>query len=193
MIILISGDTHTGKTLLAQKLLERLHIPYLSMDHLKMGLSRTKTCNLVPESDDEEWVEYLWPIVREMIKTCLENCQHLIVEGCYIPFSWKQDFLPQELEQIHAIWLIFSEHYIREHGNDIIQFEGVIERRKTSYVCLNDMIQANAHNLQQCCQHKLPYLLIDTTYTIDLQQLPFPIKELHSQNLLNTPYSEKSE
>lgn len=35
MIILIAGDTHTGKTNLAQKLLEHYKIPYVSIDHLK--------------------------------------------------------------------------------------------------------------------------------------------------------------
>lgn len=86
MIILIAGDTHTGKTLLAQKLLEKTKFPYLSIDHLKMGLIRSGQCELSADSDDE-LTEYLWPIVREIIKTCIENDQNYIVEGCYIPFG----------------------------------------------------------------------------------------------------------
>ena len=35
MIILITGASHTGKTLLAQKMLEKYKYPYLSIDHLK--------------------------------------------------------------------------------------------------------------------------------------------------------------
>ncbi len=41
MIILIGGSSHTGKTLMAQKLLEKYKFPYLSIDHLKMGLIRS--------------------------------------------------------------------------------------------------------------------------------------------------------
>lgn len=37
MIILITGASHTGKTLLAQKLMERYRYPVLSIDLLKMG------------------------------------------------------------------------------------------------------------------------------------------------------------
>ena len=85
MIILIAGDTHTGKTLLAQRLLEYYKYPYLSIDHLKMGLIRSGQCGLSADSSDAELTEYLWPIVREMIKTCIENSQNQIVEGCYIP------------------------------------------------------------------------------------------------------------
>lgn len=41
MVILITGATHTGKTKLAQRLLEKYKYPYLSMNHLKMGLIRS--------------------------------------------------------------------------------------------------------------------------------------------------------
>ena len=96
MIILITGASHTGKTVLAQRMLERYKYPYLSIDHLKMGLIRSGNTDFTPE-DDEELVGYLWPIVREMIKTAIENNQNLIVEGCYVPFDWRQDFDEQYL------------------------------------------------------------------------------------------------
>lgn len=85
MIILLTGATHTGKTALAQKLLEKYKIPYLSIDHLKMGLIRSGCTNLTPE--DDALTEYLWPIVREIIKTAVENNQSMIVEGCYVPLD----------------------------------------------------------------------------------------------------------
>lgn len=80
MIILITGASHTGKTVLAQKLLEKYKYPYLSIDHLKMGLIRSGYTTLTPE-DDDKLTEYLWPIVREMIKTAIENKQNLIMKG----------------------------------------------------------------------------------------------------------------
>ncbi|MBR5203199.1 MAG: adenylate kinase, partial [Clostridia bacterium] len=100
MIILITGTSHVGKTALAQKLLEKYKYPYLSIDHLKMGLIRSGNTDLTPLSDDEKLTEYLWPIVREMIKTAIENKQNLIVEGCYIPFDWAKDFEKEYLDNI---------------------------------------------------------------------------------------------
>ncbi len=105
MIILITGASHTGKTVLAQRMLEKYKYPYLSIDHLKMGLIRSGNTDLTPE-DDEDLVGYLWPIVREMIKTAIENRQNLIVEGCYIPFNWRQDFDEQYLQSIRFICLL---------------------------------------------------------------------------------------
>lgn len=89
MIILITGASHTGKTVLAQRLLEKYKYPYLSIDHLKMGLIRSGNTDLSPVSSDDELTEYLWPVVREMIKTAIENKQNLIVEGCYIPSTLR--------------------------------------------------------------------------------------------------------
>lgn len=73
MIILITGASHTGKTLLAQKLLEKYNYPYLSIDHLKMGMIRSGNTQLTPVSADTELTMFLWPIVREIIKTVIEN------------------------------------------------------------------------------------------------------------------------
>ena len=134
MIILITGASHTGKTVLAQKMLEKYKYPYLSIDHLKMGLIRSGNTDLTPENDDA-LTEYLWPIVREMVKTAVENKQNLIVEGCYIPFDWRQDFDEQYLAQIRFICLAMTEEYIEKHFDEIINHESDVEARLVEADC----------------------------------------------------------
>ena len=119
MIVLLTGASHAGKTALAQKLLEKYKFPYLSIDHLKMGLIRSGYTALTPESDDRALTDYLWPVVREMIKTAVENSQNLIVEGCYIPFDWEKDFQPEYLAHIRYYCLVMSKRYIENHFQDI--------------------------------------------------------------------------
>ena len=99
MVIIITGATHTGKTVLAQRLLEKYKYPYFSMDHLKMGLIRSKNISLTP-LDDEKLMPYLWGIIKEIIKTAIENQQNLIIEGGYIPFNWAEDFSAEYLKNI---------------------------------------------------------------------------------------------
>lgn len=58
MIIILTGASHTGKTLLSQRMMEKYKIPYISIDHLKMGLIRSGNTSLTP-NDDEEMTTYI--------------------------------------------------------------------------------------------------------------------------------------
>ena len=128
MIIIITGASHTGKTLLAQKLLEKYKYPYLSIDHLKMGLIRSNNILLTP-SDDDLLTDYLWPIICEIIKTAIENKQNLIIEGCYIPFNWRLSFDNEYLDNIYFICLALSSDFIDNNYNQIIKHSNDIEHR----------------------------------------------------------------
>lgn len=169
MIILISGASHTGKTALAQKILEKYKYPYFSIDHLKMGLIRSGNTKLTPTSDDSDLTEYLWAIVREMIKTAIENKQNLIVEGCYIPYDWEKDFETEYLDNIRYYCLVMSEKYIRAHFADIKGYANVIENRLDDESCtLESVIEDNRQVLEQVIEHKVNYILIDDDYKIDV-------------------------
>ena len=166
MVILIAGASHTGKTVLAQKLLEKYHYPYLSVDHLKMGLIRSGQTGLTP-FDDEELTDYLWPIVREMIKTAIENGQNLIVEGCYIPFNWAESFAAEYRKQIRYCCLILSEAYIQSHFDAICSHANDIEKRQDdSGLSRQWLIEDNRKQLESCLQYGLPYILIDERYDV---------------------------
>lgn len=167
MIILIGGATHVGKTAYAQKLMEKNQYPYLSIDHLKMGLIRSGQTKLTP-MDDDKLTDYLWPVVREMVKTAIENKQNLIVEGCYIPFAWQKDFDKKYLDNIRYVCLVMSRQYIENHFGDIQGYASVIEQRlDDSALNKEDMIAENEYNLSQCIAHNLPYILIDKTYEVE--------------------------
>lgn len=170
MIILITGASHTGKTALAQKLLEKYKYPYLSIDHLKMGLIRSGNTTLTPTSDEKLLTSYLWPIVREMIKTAIENGQNLIVEGCYIPFEWAKDFDNEYLDKIKFCCLVMSKKYIEKHFYNIKKFACVIEDRGDDGDCtLEAVMRDNAQILEQCIRHGTEYILIDEDYQIDIE------------------------
>lgn len=170
MIILITGASHTGKTALAQRLLEKYKYPYLSIDHLKMGLIRSGNTTLTPVSDDKALTDYLWPIVCEMIKTAIENDQNLIVEGCYIPFAWSKDFESEYLDNIKYYCLVMSEKYITNHFSDIKKYASVVENRGDDEDCtLETVLRDNAGKLEQCQKYKTDYILIDDEYQIDIE------------------------
>ena len=169
MVYLITGASHVGKTALAQKLLEQYQYPYLSIDHLKMGLIRAGRTDLTPLSDDKDLTDYLWPIVREMIKTAIENKQNLIVEGCYVPLDWEKDFSGEYLENIRLICLIFSENYVKNHFSDVKKYACVIENRLDDSDCtMESVLEDNKNFLAEAIKHKVDYILIDKDYKIEL-------------------------
>ena len=169
MIILVTGASHTGKTALAQKLLEKYKYPYLSIDHLKMGLIRSGNTELTP-MDDNELTEYLWPIVCEMIKTAIENKQNLIVEGGYIPFDWQKDFDSEYLKNIGYYCLVMTEKYIRNHFADIKKYANVIENRLDNEWCTMESVLAdNLGMLALAREHNVNYILIDDKYEINIE------------------------
>ena len=167
MILLLTGASHTGKTTAAQTILEKQHINYLSIDHLKMGLIRSGQTKLTVE-DDKELTDYLWPIVVEIIKTAIENQQDLVVEGCYIPFDWQKDLEAEYLSHIPYTCLIFSENYIKEHFSTIKAFANITEKRiDDSWATEELLLQDNAYYLENCEKYNLNYILIDQEYYIN--------------------------
>lgn len=169
MVVLIAGASHTGKTALSQRLLEKYKYPYLSIDHLKMGLIRSGNTELTPMSDDAALTDYLWPIICEMIKTALENKQNLIVEGCYIPFDWEKDFTSEYLNNIRYYCLVMSENYIRKHFADIKEHARIIEDRVDDESCtLESVLKDNALTFEMVRKHNVNYVLIDEAYKTDV-------------------------
>ena len=132
-----------------------------------MGLIRSGNTTLTPLSEDAELTAYLWPIVKEMIKTAIENEQNLIVEGCYIPFDWAKDFENDYLKHIKYCCLIMSENYIRNHFDEIKSKASVIEKRLDDDITLEGVLLDNERYLSGVKAHDLYYIYIDQNYQID--------------------------
>ncbi|MGN1194443.1 MAG: adenylate kinase [Acutalibacteraceae bacterium] len=173
MIILITGATHTGKTLLAKKLIEKYRYICISIDHIKMGLIRSGNTDIGVEND-EALTNYLWPIVREIIKTAIENGQDLIIEGCYIPFDWRKDFGEEYLRHIKFYCLVMSRKYIEKNFEKINGFESVIENRLHSLeLTKEELIEENESNLEACRKKMLDFVLIDEDYNSAFEKQMF--------------------
>ena len=155
-----------GKTLLAQKLMEELHMPYVSLDHLKMAFIRTGRTELTVE-DDISMRYFLWPFAAEMCKTAIENEQNLIVEGCYIPDIWRENFAPAYLRQIRCAFIVMSEPYLRQHFDEVKRHANAIEHRLPETLNLERLIRCSAELKADCIRNGTPYVEIDGRYDVD--------------------------
>jgi putative acetyltransferase len=173
MVILIGGASCTGKTTMAQRLLEKYRIPYLSIDHLKMGLIRgNHYCDFTATDGDDELTNKLWPIVKGIIKTNIENDQNIIIEGCYIPTDQVKDFEAEYREHIITLYIGFSEQYIENHFST-----GIIEHRsETEYKDIDDYMNIDyfkkAHRKQRlaCVKEDLSFFEVNEDYVRDLRK-----------------------
>jgi adenylate kinase family enzyme len=182
MIILITGASHTGKTLLAQRLLEKYKYPYLSIDHLKMGLIRSGYTELTPY-DDDKMTEYIWPVVREIIKTAIENKQNLIVEGCYIPFDWRRSFDERYLPSIRFICLAMTDEYIENNFNLIISHQSEIENRGVDADLTKDTFKEDNRMIIEGYRKVGEQItLIDKDYEKTVQELTDKLKFMERNN-----------
>ncbi|MCH5272778.1 MAG: adenylate kinase [Lachnospiraceae bacterium] len=135
-----------------------------------MGLIRSGNTTLTPMSDDGALTCYLWPIVREIIKTAVENEQNLVVEGCYIPFEWAKDFEKEYLDEIRFYCLVMSDKYIENHFDNIKKFASVIEERGDDEDCTLETVRRdNAQMLEHCLRHGAEYIFIDEEYRVDIE------------------------
>ena len=173
MVILIGGASCTGKTIMAQKLLEIYKIPYLSIDHIKMGIIRGNSyCDFTAEDKDEELTRKLWPIVKGIIKTNIENDQHIIIEGCYIPTDDVMDFEPEYLNHILPLYIGFSEEYIRKHFQDgIVEHRSEIEHKDISdYMNLENFVNLHKFQKERCTKDHQMYFEVTKDYQEDLKK-----------------------
>ena len=166
MVILIGGSSHVGKTLLAQKLLEKLKIPYLSLDHLKMMFIRGKLTDLTVE-DDYEMRYFLWPYAAELIKTAIENNQSMIVEGCYIPSEWRESFGESYLKDIKCFFITMSEDYLKKNIDKVKDYGSVIERRLEDEVDLERLINCSNEFKKEALEYDIPVIEISDRYDIN--------------------------
>ena len=169
MIVLLTGASHTGKTKLAQRLLERKGWPYLSLDHLKMGLIRSGQTPLTPLSGDAALPALLWPIAREIARTCAENGQNLVLEGCYIPADWRAGLDAATCAQVRAVCLALSEGFLRAQFAQVCAHASDVERRAGETLTLDWLLAQNAAFAPYDAAHGWTRLCIEADYEREMQ------------------------
>lgn len=163
MIILIGGQSHTGKTILAQTLLEKYRIPYVSLDHIKMGLCKTyPDCGFTPTDNDDTISEKIWPFIKNIIDVCEENRQNIILEGVYLS---PEKIRPIISKNIAAIYIVFSKKYIETSFQKIKEFQNIIEKRKfPDELTKESAISDNSVLKQKCIENGLFFCEIESDY-----------------------------
>lgn len=160
MIFLIAGPSHTGKTALARRLVERYRANCLSIDHLKMGLIRSGYTTLTPHQQRGR-------IDRLSVAGGAgddENCHRKRAR------SDRGGVLHSlRLDKIQYRCIVMSEEYICAHYDDIKAYANVAEQRLDDSDCtLESLLHDNARARELCRKYGVPYTLIENDYRIEI-------------------------
>lgn len=159
---------------MAQKLLEKYKMPYLSIDHLKMGLIRANiNCRFTQYDSDRLIAEKIWPILKGIIMTNIENKQNIIIEGCYLFPDLIRELGKEYLEQIIFITIIFSPDYIKNNFElKIIRYRSVIENRLyQENRPISYFIKEHQELKKECIENNLTYFEINKDYEEEIQKV----------------------
>ena len=180
MVILIGGAGYAGKTFMAQQLLEKYKFPYLSIDHLKMGLYRADIgCGFTPTDDFEFIAEKLWPILKGIIMTVIENKQHIIIEGCYLLPQRINELENEYLKEVIPFYLFFTNSYIdKNFHSEILNHRNVIEARgydhddsPGGYDTAREYQRLNEKYKQHCINSHAIYFEINDDYQVEINKV----------------------
>jgi len=151
---------------MSQKLLEQYNMPYFSIDHLKMGLYRSHpNCGFTPLDDPMYIAKKIWPIVKEMVMTAIENDQNMIVEGCYLFPDMVKEFEGAYLNKIISVFLGFSSQYIKDNfESSIIKHAGSIESRGPEERPISQFVSEHDDFRRRCIDSQVNYFEIIQDY-----------------------------
>lgn len=107
----------------------------------------------------------------------------MIIEGCYIPKSWKESFSDDYLKQIRPVFILMSENYLRKNIDDVSRYADVIEKRIDDFVDLDRLINCSKEFKDDCLSNGTPYIEIDGKY--DLEKLVEDVCLVVEKKLMN--------
>lgn len=157
--------------------MRRLAIPYFSLDILMMGIFRSNPdCGFCPDDPDHSVATKMWPIVREMIKTDVENGRNQIYEGVQIRPDFLADLAGEYSNSTRSFFITFSENYLRTGYSEIIKHRASVEAR-SDYPSLEEMIESNKKLSSECRIHGCELLEIEKNYVEEIKGFQLLIAE----------------
>ncbi|PTY36495.1 hypothetical protein BGP77_04135 [Saccharospirillum sp. MSK14-1] len=169
--MMLGGASRTGKSLISRELLSRLALPYLSIDPIKMALSKA-----VPSYElntDESSIvvsEQLWPFISALARNMVETGVHYLIEGEILP--WQVAQLSEQLEvRIPACFVGYENTVIEQKMADIKSCSGMPNDWTAEltdaqlFDLVSEGVEFSRYLRSQCAQYGLYYQDFSTDFT----------------------------
>jgi hypothetical protein len=142
MIYIISGTSRSGKTFLAQKIMKKRGIPYLSLDWLVMGFT-----NGIPEYGihDKLWpyeiAERLWDYLKAMLESIIWSESDIVIEGEAVLPELIINFLKKHPSRIRVCFLGYAHVSVPQKVEEVYEYH----RGKKDWLTTESMQNVEDH------------------------------------------------
>jgi len=189
MIILISGASHTGKTMLAKRLCERYQIPYKNIEYIKQHMllsADSDGINVGNALESNKYVlsENVWFIVENIVRDGLEKGEGMVLDGNFLPphrvralddvgvISMHLIFTPEYIEKNYDVILKHrkEESSIHDDG-DILQImsnEGILKESISKNISKEAMLAENNTLKNSCADEVVSYFMFQENHESEM-------------------------
>jgi hypothetical protein len=120
MLYLVSGTSRSGKTLIAEQLLEQKQIPYMSLDWLMMGFTNgMPQLGIHDKLFPDEIAKRLWSFFKAMCESMLYLEIDYIIEGEAMLPELIQELLDKYPDKIKICFVGYTDIDIDQKAQDI--------------------------------------------------------------------------
>ena len=120
MLYLVSGTSRSGKTLIAEKLMEEKQIPYMSLDWLMMGFTNgMPQLGIHDKLFPDEIAKRLWSFFKAMCESMLYLEIDYIIEGEAMLPELIQELLDKYPDKIKICFVGYTDIDIDQKAQDI--------------------------------------------------------------------------
>ena len=124
MLYLLGGSPRAGKSTIGRKFTSETGIPYFGLDYLKMGIARGwPESGVDPNGGDLKIAKKIWPVVKGMAMTLVEEGEDCLLEGTYLLPEYVVELQQMYKDKIRACFIGYTEidtwekvRQIREYG-----------------------------------------------------------------------------
>lgn len=133
MVVIITGASCTGKTMLTKRLIDTCGVKQIAMDSIKMYLFRNdNNCGFTPTDSNRFIGGKIWSVIKKEILNAIDNGTDLIIEGAY--------FSPEYIRKQYNLGIIKHRHIVKKRAYEedrapevFIKYHNVLKEKCIEY------------------------------------------------------------
>lgn len=174
MVVIITGASCTGKTMLTKRLTDTCGVKQIAMDSIKMDLFRNdKNCGFTPTDSNRFIGGKIWSVIKKEILNAIDNGTDLIIEGAYFFPDYLEEIPKKYLKFLYPVYICFSPEYIsKQYDSGIIKHRHIAKIREYEEDRAPEVFIKDHNTLREkCLEYGAPFYFIESDYEKEIDKI----------------------